>query len=449
MELVRMASDLKAFAATESQLELLDFIQRRSFKYFLDYANPHNGLVADSTVPAAPSSIAAVGLALGCYACGAERGFITFADAVERTLTTLRFLHGSHQGPEPDASGYQGFYYHFLDRQTGQRHGQCELSTIDSGHLLIGALLAATYFGGEGPGGREIRTLADDLYRRVDWPWACNGGPALSHGWHPESGFIAYRWTGYDEAQFLYILGLGSPTHPLEPASYAAWTSAFHWGSHYGLDYLHAGPLFIHQASHLWLDLRGIRDTFMRARGIDYFENTRRAIRIQQRYAIDNPQRWADYGEYTWGITASEEPGEHTLVVDGVERRFHQYLARGVPEPDDGTLSPWVVIAALPFDPAIVLPTIEHFSQAYPELMGDYGFTCSLNPTFRNAPSVRGRVTPSGWLSSNYFGLNQGPNVLMIENYRSAFTWPLMQRCTYLVKGLRRAGFSGGWLATP
>ena len=104
------------------------------------------------------------------------------------------------------------------------------------------------------------------------------------------------------------------------------------------------------------------------------------------------------------------------------------------------------MIASLPFAPQIVLATLEHFSQRYPELIGDYGFTCSLNPTFRGALPISGRATPSGWLSSNYFGLNQGPNVLMIENYRSEFTWRLMQRCAYLVTGLRRAGFVSGWL---
>jgi hypothetical protein len=441
-----MATDPKVQPATESQLDLLDFMRRASFKYFLDYANAGNGLVADSTVPNVPSSIAAVGLALGCYACGVERGFITRADAVERTLTTLRFFHNSHQGPEPDATGYRGFYYHFLDIQAGQRHQGCELSTIDSGHLLIGALLVAAYFDGEDSGEREIRLIADDLYRRADWEWARNGEPALSHGWQPEGGFLPFRWTGYDEAQFLYILALGSPTHPLAPESYAAWTSTFRWESHYDIAYLHAGPLFIHQSSHLWLDLRCVLDKFMRESGTDYFENTRRAITIQQRHAIENPQGLVDYGEHTWGITASEGPGEHTLNIDGITRRFHQYLARGVPEPDDGTLSPWVVIASLPFAPQTVLPAIEHYSQAYPGLVGEYGFTCSLNPTFRGAPPVSGQVTPSGWLSGNYFGLNQGPNVLMIENYRSEFTWRLMQRCSYLVKGLRRAGFGGGWL---
>jgi hypothetical protein len=368
--------------ATDRQVELLDFIQRASFKYFLDFANPRNGLVADSTFPNAPCSIAAVGLALACYACGAERGYITRADAIERTLTTLRFFHNSRQGPEPDATGYQGFYYHFLDMQTGRRATRSELSTIDSGHLLIGALLAATYFDGAGPGEREIRSLADQLYRRADWQWALNGGAALSHGWHPESGFIAYRWNGYDEAQFLYVLGLGSPRHPVAPDSYAAWTSSFRWESHYGTDCLHAGPLFIHQASHLWLDLRGIWDEFMRAREIDYFENTQRAIAIQQRYAIENPLQFADYGEYTWGITASEGPGEHSLVIDGIKRRFHEYLARGVPEPDDGTLSPWVVIASLPSHRRSCCQPLSTSARLIPAWSASMGSLAASTPPF-------------------------------------------------------------------
>ena len=250
----------------------IEHLQRAAFGYFLHETNRANGLVLDKTRANWPASIAAVGLALTAYPVGVERGFVRRAEAVERTLTTLRFFWRSKQGPEPDATGYRGFYYHFLDMETGARAWQCELSTVDSALLVGGMLTAAAYFDGDTPAEREIRGLADQLYARVDWGWAQNGGATLSHGWRPEGGFLSYRWQGYDEAMLLYVLGLGSPTHPLSAESYRAWASTYRWKSVYDTEYLYAGPLFTHQLSHVWVDFRGIQDAFMRERGIDYFE---------------------------------------------------------------------------------------------------------------------------------------------------------------------------------
>ena len=229
----------------------LESLQRETFDYFLREANPANGLILDKTAANWPASIAATGLALTCYPVGVERGFIARDAAVARTLTTLRFFWTSAQGPEPDATGYRGFYYHFLDMQTGRRAWQCELSTIDSAFLLAGALVAAAYFDGDSVGEKEIRVLADALYRRADWQWAQNQGATLTHGWKPEGGFLQYRWEGYDEALLLYVLGLGSPTHPLPESSYSAWASTYHWESCYGYEYLYAGSLFTHQLSNV------------------------------------------------------------------------------------------------------------------------------------------------------------------------------------------------------
>ena len=225
----------------------LEKLQRESFGYFLHETNPANGLVIDKTAPDWPASIAATGLALACYPVGVERRFMARAAAVERTLATLRFVWSSHQGPEPEATGYKGFYYHFLDMQTGRRAWQCELSTVDSAFLLAGALAAGLYFDADTADEREIRTLADALYRRADWQWAQDHGATVTHGWKPESGFLKYRWQGYDEAMLLYMLALGSPTYPLPESSYAAWTSTYRWEHCYGYDYLYSGPLFTHQ----------------------------------------------------------------------------------------------------------------------------------------------------------------------------------------------------------
>ena len=242
----------------------------------------------------------------------------------------------------------------------------------------------------------------------------------------------------------LYILGLGSPTHPLPENSYTAWSSTYRWEHHYGYEYLYAGPLFTHQLSHVWIDFRGIQDAFMRDKGIDYFENSRRATYVQQQYAIDNPRKFADYASCCWGITASEGPGPTIVKINGVERQFFDYVARGVPYgPDDGTLAPWAVVASLPFAPEIVLFALDHcIHQAKLTKFNSYGFKAAFNPTH---PGEAGN--PYGWwVSPWHFGLNQGPIVLMIENYRTGLLWQLTRNCPPIISGLRRAGFGGGWL---
>jgi hypothetical protein len=422
----------------------LQQLQRETFDYFLHETNPANGLVKDKTATNWPSSIAATGLALACYSVSVERGFMSRGAAVERTLKTLRFFWNSPHGPEPDATGFKGFYYHFLDMTTGRRAWQCELSTVDSAFLLAGALTAASYFDSSTAGEREIRTLSEELYRRADWQWAQNGGETVTHGWKPESGFLEYRWEGYDEALLLYMLGLGSPTYPLPESSYDAWASTYKWKNSCGYDYLYAGSLFTHQLSHIWIDFRGIQDTFMRDKSIDYFENSRRATYAQQQYAADNPFRFKDYSLTCWGLTASEGPGPETIKIDGIERQFFDYIARGVPYgPDDGTLAPWALVASLPFAPEIVLPSLHHcIHRAKLTQFNSYGFKASFNPTHPGKPG-----NPYGWwVSPWHFGLNQGPIVLMIENYRTGLLWRLTQRSPYIVSGLRRAGFEGGWL---
>ena len=430
---------MKPFADAELRL-----LQQETFDYFLHETSPLNGLVIDKTAPNWPASIAATGLALAAYPVAAEQGYISRADAVDRTLKILRFFWNSPQGPEPDATGYHGFYYHFLDMRTGRRAWQCELSTIDSALLLAGALTASAYFARQATEEQEIRKLADGLYRRADWQWAQNDGDTVTHGWKPENGFITYRWEGYDEALLLYVLGLGSPTYPLPERSYAAWASTYKWKSYYGIDYLYAGPLFTHQLSHIWIDFRGIQDAFMRGKGTDYFENSRRATYVQQQYAIANPLNFTGYGDCCWGITASDGPGPDLLELNGIEREFYDYVGRGVPYgPDDGTLAPWSVVASLPFAPEIVLPVLDYFIHdaklkcAQP----NYGFNATFNFTH---PGKSGN--PNGWVSPWHYGLNEGTTVLMIENYRTGLVWQLMRRSSYLVNGLRRAGFSGGWL---
>jgi len=424
--------------------EMLGSLQRVTFEYFRHEVDPHTGLIADKTQPGAPSSIAAVGLGLSAYVVGVERAFLSRADAIKRTLTILRFFDTSRQGPEADATGYKGFYYHFLDMQTGRRAWHSELSTVDTALLMAGVLTAGSYFTHDSKEETEIRELADRLYRRVDWHWALHGGTTLCHGWKPESGFLAYHWDrGYSEAIILYTLAIGSPTFPIDPASYRAWTSTFEWRNIYGVEQLYAGPLFIHQMSHLWLDFRGIHDDFNRRTGIDYFENSRRATHVQRQYGIKNPLGFAHYGEHTWGFTASTGPGPAVVAVNGVQRTFYDYIARGAPfGPDDGTVAPWAVVASLPFTPEIVIDTMRHGIERL-DLKDDrrYGLEASFNPTYPD----QGR-NPYGWVSPWRIGLNQGPIILMIENFHTEGIWKIIRKCSYIVDGLRRAGFRDGWL---
>ena len=430
------------FASAGTNDRMLVELQRDTFGYFMHEVNPENGLIIDKTAGGWPASIAAVGLALTAYPVGVERGFLTRADAVKRTLKTLRFFWQSEQSEKKDATGYKGFYYHFLDMKSGRRAWQCELSTVDSALLFAGMLTAAAYFDRDNGNERELRELAEQLYARADWRWAQNGGDTVTMGWKPETGFLPYRWQGYDEALILCALGLGAPVHALPKVSYAAWADTYIWKKLYGYEFLYAGPLFIHQLSHVWIDFRDIQDDYMREKGIDYFENSRRATYIQQQYAIRNPKQFKGYGEHIWGVTASDGPGPATRRVKGVSRRFYDYKARAVPfGPDDGTLAPWAVVASLPFTPEIVLPTIQYFNEAFPEMTSKYGFKCSFNPTFDDRTRVG-----SGWISKGYYGLDQGPIVLMIENYRTGMIWELMRSCPHIRNGLRRAGFAGGWL---
>ena len=427
---------------TAMSQETLDKLQQDTFEYFHRESNPVNGMVPDNTRRDAPASIAPIGFALTAYPIGVERGFIPRAEAIERVLATLRFFRDSEQSEAAEATGYKGFYYHFLDMNTGRRARNSELSTIDSTFLLAGMLTSAMYFNGDAPEEREIRAIAEQLFAGADWEWALNGHETVCMGWKPKSGFLPYHWEGYNEALILYVLALASPTHPISAGSYQAWTRTYRWKKLYGQAFLYAGPLFIHQLSHMWIDFRGIQDEFMRAKGSDYFENSRRATTIQQQYAIRNPRRHKGYGEHCWGITASDGPGKVSLNMEGVQRRFFDYKARGVPYgPDDGTLAPWAVAASLPFAPEIVLPTLHHFNAVYPEMTSKYGFKCSFNPTFES----EGQGS-HGWISQGYYGLDQGPIVMMIENYRSGFLWEMMKQCPFIVAGLRRAGFSGGWL---
>ncbi|MBO9740951.1 hypothetical protein J7432_18565 [Xanthomonas axonopodis pv. begoniae] len=437
---------------------LFSDIERRTFQFFWDTTNEVNGLSPDR-FPSRPfASIASVGFALTAYPIGIENGWVSRNQAIDRTLTTLKFFRDAPMGPQKTGrAGYKGFYYHFLDMQQGNRYDSwVELSSVDTALLMMGVLFTQSYYDGDDPREKEIRQIADTLYKRVDWRWLQQRAPLISMGWFPESGFINHDWMGYNEAMMLYILALGSPTHGVDSDAWTSWTRTYNndWGVYQGQEYLSFGPLFGHQYSHVWIDFRDIQDQYMRERGIDYFLNSRRATLAQRDYAIDNPMKWKDYGENVWGLTASDGPQNTSQEYRGEQRQFRHYSSRGAglrENFDDGTIAPTAAISSIVFAPEVVIPATQEMHKRYGDfLYSSYGFLDSFNPTFNyDIPLKTGRMVPDrGWVASDYIAIDQGPILAMIANYQNEFVWNVMKKNPYIRAGLERAGFTGGWL-TP
>ncbi|HEY1448654.1 MAG TPA: glucoamylase family protein, partial [Caulobacteraceae bacterium] len=436
-----------------------DDLQAKTFSFFWKLTNPANGLAPDRYPHTPFASIACVGFALTAYPIGAERGWITRAEARARVLATLRFFDQAPQGPAArGVAGYKGFFYHFLDMERGLRFNGFELSTVDTALFLAGAMFCQSYFAGPDAEEVEIRALAEAIYGRVDWRWAqqpAQESPAISLGWTPERGFIGYSWRGYNEAMIVYLLALGSPTHPVEPAAWSAWQRDFDrtWGPNYGPEpHLGFAPLFGHQYSHVWVDFRDVRDDYMRRRDLDYFENSRRATYAQRAYAIANPGGWKGYGENIWGLTACDGPGPVRHLYRGQMRQFRGYAARGPGPRDDGTLAPTAALGSIAFAPEICAPAALAMKRQYGDyILGPYGFIDAFNPSFDfddAQPRIGRRIPGVGWIGPDYLGIDQGPILAMMENWRSGLIWKVMRRNPHIVRGLRRAGFAGGWLET-
>jgi hypothetical protein len=432
---------------------LLDTVQARTFEFFWETTNADNGLAPDRWPDPPFSSVAAVGYALTAYPIGVERGYVSRARARERTLTTLKFLWNAPQGDAPSGmTGHWGFFYHFIDMETGERFQDTELSTIDTALFLMGALTAQQYFDDDHEDAQAIRAYADSLYRRVEWDRMQLPEGLVSMGWKPDEGRFDYGYEGYDEAMLLYVLALGSPTHPVDDTAWDAFTSTYQWDSFYGYEHVNFAPLFGHQYSHIWIDFRDIQDAYMRGKGIDYFENSRRAALAQREYAKDNPNDFAGYGENVWGLTASDGPGNTTVTVNGQERTLRGYWARGAAEGDirdDGTIAPTAVGGSVPFAPDAAISAMKTMHARYGDhLFGQYGFRDAFNLTYtlQELPPDGGQTTPQGWFDDEYLGIDQGPILAMIENHRTGLIWSLMRENPYVVRGLCRAGFSGGWI---
>ncbi len=434
----------------EEQQAFLDRLQEDTFRFFQETTNPDNGMVPDRYPDPPFASIAAVGFGLSAWIIGVERGYTTREEAAEITRNTIRFFWEAPQGPEPEGNaGYRGFFYHFLDMETGTRYRTNELSTIDSALLLAGMLTSQQYFDRDDPVEREIRALTDSIYARMDWQWmySVSDPPLISMGWNPESGHIEHDWRGYDEGMILYILALAAPVHTVPPVAWEKWTETYIWDTFYGYEYVNYTPLFVHQYSHMFVDFHGIQDEYMRTKGIDYFENSRRATLAQREYAIDNPNGWTGYGENVWGLTACDGPGYAMLTgPGGTEREYLGYSARGASAAyvnDDGTIAPTAAGGSVPFAPQQTIEALHHMYRNYGDaIYGQYGFLDSFNFTF----PVDAGLDDDIWVNDQYLGIDQGPILIQIENYRSGLIWQLMRENEHIRRGLTRAGFTGGWL---
>jgi hypothetical protein len=301
---------------------------------------------------------------------------------------------------------------------------------------------------------KMIRAIADSLYRRVEWDWMMNEHETMSMGYHPEAdiesnsehGFIPAQWKGYNEAMVLLIMAIGSPTHPISPKAWEVWCSTYTYDYYKGFDFVQFEPLFGHQYSHVWIDFRDIRDVYMREKKMDYFENSTRATFANRNYCIENPLGAKGYSPDCWGLTACDGPASTTLNINGKPWQFYDYRARGASSKevvDDGTIAPTAAGGSYPFTPEQSEAALKYmWTTYYDDLVGEYGFKDAFNLTYVTDK------TPKGWFDVDYLGIDQGPILLMMANHENDIIWNVMKKNPYIVEGLKKAGFTGGWLSS-
>lgn len=387
----------------------LGLVQKRGFEYFLNEHHPKTGLVKDKASnfrkdATAVASIAATGFGLSAMCVGAERGWIPKAQAQEYCAKTLRFFltRMAHE---------HGFFYHFVHWGTGKKTNSSEISSIDTALFLAGALTAGEYFKGT-----EVETLARRLYERVDFPWMLDGGSTLRMGWEPRQGFLKYRWDKYNESLILYLLAAASPSYPIPPDS---WQKVKKNIGIYGPHTLIAcPPLFTHQYSAVWLDLRDKNDGFA-----DYFENSRTATFVNREFCLDQRKNFKTYSDNIWGLTASESP-----------QGYQAYGAEPGGAIHDGTVAPTAAGSSIPFTPELSLAALKamHFNFK-DKIWGKYGFSDAFN-------------VDQNWYSENVLGIDQGPLVLMIENARTGLMWRYFMQNPRVREGMKLLGFRPGTL---
>jgi len=434
---ILLCCSITTFSQNITKENFLDSLQYKSFRYFVNEINEQNGLVRDRSTKESPASMAATGYAIPVWALAAEKNWISLDKARDLTLNLFNFLLNSEQSEKPDATGYKGLYYHFVDMQTGKRMWNCELSTIDTGLLLAGIRFAVQYYSSDNCKDVMIRKIGDSLTHRIDWNFVVVSGReklnnTIAMSWDPENGISKDCWHGYNEALIMYILAAGT-NYANYKEGYAEWLSTYKLGEPYtGLKHVLFPPLFGHQYSHMFVDFRGLYDDYMKDINIDYFENSRRAAYTQQKYCMENPYGWAGYDSLTWGITACDGPGE---LYNTDDKKFLWYAGRGSAGKDynyfdDGTIAPTAAGGSIPFAPEISIPTLYNMYEKYGKkgLWGKYGFVDAFNPTVN-------------WFASDYLGIDQAPIVLMIENYKTGFVWKYCMKDPVIIEGLKRLGF--------
>jgi len=388
-----------------AQDRLLDEIETAAYLFFWEQADPKTGLVKDRALAEGNDtrnvgSIACTGFGLTGLCIAHRRGYAAAADLEGRVLATLRYLWNTFPNE-------RGWFYHFVDIATGARHRQTELSSIDTALLLGGVITAGEYF--QNP---EIQRLSQQIYERVDFAWMMNGGPTLSHGWKPESGFLRARWDHYSEHMILDLLAIGSPTHPAPVSVWDAWLRPLF--DYYGEQYIGSvAPLFVHQYAHAWFDFRGQRDKYA-----NYFQNSVIATRVHRQFCIDLHDRFADYSADLWGITSSDSA--------------HGYKAWGGPPergPIDGSLVPAATGGSVVFLPQECLEVLANMREKFGDRAWKrYGFVDAFNPLTR-------------WFDPDVLGIDLGIMMLMAENARSGLIWETFMKSSYARTGMQRAGF--------
>lgn len=387
--------------------ELLDAVSKKTFDYFWNEVNPETGLIKDRSTEDSPSSVAAVGFGLSAIPVGIEHDWITYDEGYERVLTTLKtFANGGVEGKN-------GFYYHFVDMNTGKRAGECELSSIDTALFIAGALFVGEYFADT-----EVEHLADELYRSVNWQWMMNSGDTLSMGWKPEIGFLSARWNSFNESMVMYLLALGSPTYPIDPS---AWDAIYRPVRDNYIS-LPDEVLFIYQYSHIWVDFQNKEDHYA-----NYWNNSITATRMNRLFSILKRFNYESYDLDLWGLSASDGPTG--------------YKAHGASEGNhDGTLAPYASLASMPFTPDLSIAALYAMLKEHGVLIWDrYGFVSAYN-------------VDQNWYSDQYIGIDEGDILLMIENYRTGLIWDYFMRNEHIQKGLQQAGFKNkeaGYAVTP
>ena len=399
------------YPLTPADASFLDDMQRRACLYFTEQAGPLSGQVLDRATagnttgkldPRPMASIAATGFGLTALCIADHRNYFPHTQLLEQVRRTLRFH--AHTLPH-----VHGFFYHFTDIETGVRTGRNEVSSIDTSLLLCGILTARAHFHNDS----EIQDLATLIYNRVDWPWMLNGGPTFSMGWTPEHGFLTARWKAYCELMMIYLLAIGSPTHPVAPSTWDAWARPV---IHYdGLTYISGNdPIFTHQYSQAWFDFRHQRDHYA-----DYFTNSITATRTHEAFCIALGKPYSpDY----WGISASDSA--------------HGYTAWGGPNAEgqgfggiDGSVVPYATAGSLPFLPEACLRVQRSLKSNYGDkAYGRYGFCDAFHPQ-------------ANYYDPDVLGIDLGISVVMAENLRTGFVWETFARNPEVSLAMQRAGF--------